>query len=150
MRNNKYHFLTILLVVCSACGDKDPKELSAPRETNSEIENFNIFLEDFSLNEDFQLSRIKFPLPDCDYPGDEDSNCTYIKREDWKRLVLIDTTNPSSTIRNIYDNFNLEMRNSGERVVAFEATETNICAYYFFQLQTDQWYLIKRLVCADY
>ncbi|MDG1572504.1 hypothetical protein OZ410_09265 [Robiginitalea sp. M366] len=149
MRSIIFHILLLLLLSCSGSEKKAKLKQVSSLEEVPQGENFKIFLEDFSKIEEFQLSRIKFPLSDCDYPGDEDSNCIYWTKEDWKQVILIDTTHTPTTIRTIYDNFSLKMENSGERVVAFEATETNVCAYYYFKLQSEQWFLIKRVVCAD-
>ena len=114
-------------------------------------ENFNVFLEDFSGAPDFQLQRTKFPFLDCDFPGDKDSHCDTIEKANWTHHCLIDTTHAPAVIGTIYDNFNLEMKNSGERVVAFEATETGgACAYYYFRRIEGKWYLIKRLSCANH
>ncbi len=110
-------------------------------------EEFNLFLENFSLIEEFQISRIKFPLLECQYTGQYAMPCDKISEAAWSHLVLIDTLHAPSTITNIYDNFGLQMRNSGERVLAFEATETNVCNYYFFEAIEEKWYLVRIERC---
>jgi len=59
----------------------------------------------------------------------------------------VDTLNPPITIVDIYDNFELDMKNSGERVLAFEATETHVCRYYYFKALEEKWNLVKIMTC---
>ncbi len=112
-------------------------------------EDFDEFLENFSGIPDFQLDRVKFPLPDCDYPGDKDSHCDTLVKSKWIHLILIDTSKSPIMITKLYDNFKLEMKNTGERVLSFEANGTSVCSLYFFRLIDGKWYLVKRLVCGD-
>ncbi len=139
----KIIYISLLLLTCSCIAQK-----SITEGTKIETENFKSFLEDFSLSKEFQLSRIKFPLSDCKYIGTYATPCRDIAKNEWNYIVLVDTLNPPSTIVDIYDNFQLEMKNSGERVLAFEATETNFCRYYFFKAVEEKWFLIKILTCV--
>ena len=127
---------TLLLVLCSEKAESSADSVFVNSETTTHVEDFYIFLENFSSIEDFQLSRISFPLPDCIYPGNEKSDCQTISKDQWEMVELIDTSNGTAIINNIYDNFDLRTKDSGERVVAFEAIETNVCTYYFFKRKT--------------
>ena len=116
---------------------------------SDEFEFFNLFLENFSKIEEFQLSRIQFPLSDCDFNSIGKTDCEKIEKKDWKYLKLLPELNAPISIINVYDNFDLKMRNTGERVLAFEATETYVCAYYFFKLIDGKWFLVERRTCID-
>ena len=134
-----YLFLSISVVK----GQEIIEDLDGSRE------DFKIFLEDFSKVEKFQKSRVKFPFEDCTTSDFHLIKCVETESSDWHYLKLLPELNPPLSIINIYDNFDLEVKRSGERVLAFEANDTNVCAYYYFKLIEDKWYLIRRVTCAD-
>ena len=144
----KHLFITSLIVLSLSCANAQKKDVKELIETE-ESELFNLFLENFSRIEEFQLSRIHFPLRDCDFNSDDYDNCLKIKKPEWVFLDLLPKLNPPISIIDIYDNFDLKVGNTGERVLAFEATETNVCIYYYFKLIEEKWYLIERRTCAD-
>ncbi|NER11775.1 DUF4348 domain-containing protein [Muriicola jejuensis] len=145
----KYIYILVVLLTWSCLGQWNGIEKNETQPKETKTENFKLFLENFSLNKDFQLSRIQFPISDCEYIGTYASPCDEIEKEKWIHLILVDTTRTPATITDIYDNFELEMKNSGERVLAFEATETNVCRYYFFKAVREKWFLEKIMTCVD-
>ncbi|MEP7265374.1 MAG: hypothetical protein ABI772_12790 [Bacteroidota bacterium] len=110
---------------------------------------FEEFLEDFTLIKDFQISRVVFPLLDCAFPGEINSHCDTINKSNWQHLVLLDTSKSVIQITKIYDNWNLKMNDTAERVLSFETNGKNVCSFYFFKRIENKWYLVKRLVCED-
>ena len=134
-----YLFLSISVVK----GQEIIEDLDGSRE------DFKIFLEDFSKVEKFQKSRVIFPFEDCTTSDFHLIKCVETETSEWHYLKLLPELNPPLSIINIYDNFDLEVKRSGERVLAFEANDTNVCVYYYFKLIENKWYLIKRVTCTD-
>ena len=89
----------------------------------------------FFALEELQKERTAFPLEYTYYENyTEKIKTTFIQEENWKPLV--DTTYVMSHyFRNIYDNFDRKLRNSGERVFAYEGNETGTAIYYYFELK---------------
>jgi hypothetical protein len=109
-------------------------------------EDFRKFCGAFFSDTLFQMERIVFPL--CTIQIDSD-------------LVTIDTivaAKSSWRFRNfgfwgrpaawsyhaqVYDNFSQTLRDTGERVVAFEGIENGIQITLFFRLINNRWFLVK-------
>lgn len=107
-------------------------------------EEFMHFVENFSLNKEFQLERTKFPLP---YVSIDDSFTkeikTLIKKEDWKFENIFVKPNQES-YKQIYDSFEKKMRDTDERVVVTQGLGNGIYVCYYFQRVNGKWYLVKK------
>jgi hypothetical protein len=141
----QYSVFLFVFIVCVTSS----LNISGRSLTLIEIENFDEFLENFSTVKEFQITRVIFPFPDCTFPGDKDSHCDTLTKINWTYLQLLDASHSPIMITKLYDNFQLEMKNTGERVLSFEAVGTSVCSLYFFKQINGKWYLIKRLVCGD-
>jgi len=106
-------------------------------------EDFNDFIYKFVLDSTYQLQRIKFPLEFRKWESDEfDSvETTWISAEKWNydQLYLSMSARPQ-----FYDNFEAKLRETDERVVAWEGVENGINIKYYFKRITGRWYLIKK------
>jgi hypothetical protein len=144
--NLKYYFIFLLVFIISAtCAQRT----SGKNVALNESEDFDEFLENFSTVKEFQITRVVFPFPDCTFPGDKNSHCDTLTKSNWTYLQLLDVSHSPIMITKLYDNFQLEMKNTGERVLSFEAVGTSVCSLYFFKQINGKWYLVKRLVCGD-
>ncbi len=138
----------LILIIAFSCGTQKKVNSVANNISDSpQAENFQKFLKNFSLNKDFQLSRIEFPLPDCKYVGTYATPCTEVQKEDWKHLVLNDTTKFQVMFYNdSYDSeFNLDKY---ERTLGKVSSNRSDCLYYQFLLEKSKWKLIKITKCS--
>lgn len=110
-------------------------------------ESFTAFLKMFSQDKDFQLSRIKFPLTDCYHDVPDSLNCETVDQAHWQHVILIDSSKNQGIYTTIYDNFDLELRNTDQRVFARQNIDNDIGIYYYFRNIDGLWYLVRR---ADY
>jgi len=109
----------------------------------NEKETFEKFLLNFSYNENFQKSRIKFPVLYIHLNEDfTKHDTTYLKLEDWKYSNLGFEQNTEYRGQ-IYDNFNHELKDTDERVYAIHGIRDGVERYYYFKRINSLWYLIK-------
>lgn len=106
-----------------------------------ENEDFKFFLHQFAHDTLFQVSRIKFPLPSETFSedGSAEIDTIYIQKKNWEFISLID----NEYITTVYDNFNCELRDTGERVLAFEGLASGVLVRYYFKLIDKKWFLVK-------
>lgn len=108
-------------------------------------EDFDKFFEEFSFNEEFQKSRIKFPLltirNNLDYTA---YDTVYIKKEEWKYNSFYFRTEWGAKGQ-IYDSFKHELRDTDERVFEWRGIGNGIHDLYFFKRINGKWYLIKNI-----
>ncbi|MEX0965966.1 MAG: DUF4348 domain-containing protein [Bacteroidia bacterium] len=107
-------------------------------------EDFETFFYQFMYDPDFQISRIKFPLPfiyfkDGD-PGDE-TDTTFLTKEKWEHnhYFLNETSIPV-----IYDNYEMKLRNTEERVFVWSGVENGIYVTSYFKRINGKWFLIRK------
>ena len=118
--------------------------------TTEEIENFDEFLYNFSLDTSYQINRIKFPVK-LSYRIDfENYNAplldTIITLKKWKHDDLF---YDQTTQVQIFDNFEGVMRNTKERVVHFRGVENGRDLAYYFEADKGSWYLTKIINKTD-
>jgi hypothetical protein len=110
---------------------------------NNEKEDFMGFFEDFSLNKDFQLSRIKFPLLYIGLNEEYTERDTiYLTFEKWT-FQNFHYTPSNDSFGQIYDNFEHKLRDTDERVFAWHGIGNGIKEFYYFRRINGLWYLIK-------
>ena len=109
----------------------------------SDIEQFDVFFYRFMLEPEFQLSRVKFPFEYIYYvegSGGDEMDTTYLAVEEWQH-------NPyyleRTTIPMLYDNFEMQLRDTGERVFLWSGVENGIFVTSVFKRIKGKWYLIK-------
>lgn len=108
-------------------------------------EKFRHFFYKFIFNDDFQLDRIKFPLQYIHY---EDWVCgdgidtTFIVKNNWKHNLFYLT---ETSIPIIYDNFEMKLDNSDERVFCWRGVENGLDLRYYFNRIKGKWYLLRKV-----
>lgn len=114
---------------------------------NQEIEikeNFIQFLEEFSLDDKFQLSRIKFPLLFiCLNESFADMDTSYIELTEWKPRYFCFGPDQTSFYQ-IYDNFQHKLRDTDERVFAWHGIGNGIKNFLYFKRIDGRWFLVKE------
>jgi len=107
-------------------------------------EKFEDFFERFCYEEEFQLSRIKFPLETIRLNDDTyDYDTVYVEKGEWK-FSRFDYYPDKDARSQIYDNFMREMRDSNERVFEWRGIGNGIKDFYYFKRINGIWYLIKE------
>lgn len=107
-------------------------------------EDFNVFFEKFCFDENFQISRIKFPLMFVRYNEEYTKLDTlFVKSDGWVfRQFYFGPTNNS--YGQIYDNFEHKLRDSDERVFAWNGIGNGIKDFLYFKRINGLWFLIKE------
>ncbi|WP_445736003.1 DUF4348 domain-containing protein [Mariniflexile sp.] len=108
-----------------------------------ENETFDSFIHKFSMNEEFQIERIKFPLDyskRIDFENNDSSlNKSTIPISLWKHQNL----NLDKLTRvQIYDNFQKTLKETDERLIDYVQIKDNIDIGLFFKRIKGLWFLI--------
>ena len=112
---------------------------------NKQTEDFRTFLVEFSTNNDFQQSRIIFPLEYITLTEDLDNTQKkIINRSDWKNENIFYGKGCNEIYPQIFDNFTMKLRESGERVLAWRGIENGVAIFYYFKLIENKWFLVKK------
>lgn len=150
MKKAAFLFFCIILVFLISCtqnrGEKGMKgkEIADSALTEEfEVEEFSEFMERFSLEESFQLQRIKFPIsvivPDTGNEGMAPIR-EVIGRYDWEPL---DLTYDSTYLTRPYNQYYQVVRfNNDTAVVEIRGIDNGIYADYYFELIDRKWYLV--------
>ena len=146
----------MLVVSCTQKGDEKRSD-SRSSEVKSEAgvglndatelytaEEFDDFLQEFSMKESFQLNRIKFPIkaivPDADHEGMAPMEET-IGRYEWE---MLDLTYDSTFLTRLYDQYYQVVRfQNDSAIVEIRGINNGIYADYFFELIENRWYLVS-------
>lgn len=113
---------------------------------NTEIgkEDFDEFFYKFIIEPDFQLSRIKFPLEFVGfkdgYPGKK-TDTIYLKKDQWKHNHYY--LNESS-IPVIYDNYEMKLKDTDERIFVWSGVENGIYMTLYFRRIEGKWFLKRE------
>lgn len=115
-----------------------------------ETEDFDHFLFKYMTDSAFQLERTIFPIKYVhwkdNYPGSE-IDTTSITKNDWKHKYFYMIG--FSYIPQVYDNFEMNLRPTGKRLLHFTGVETGTNAKYFFESIEDKWYLTEMENLGD-
>jgi hypothetical protein len=104
---------------------------------NKSRENFDDFLFKFMDDSLFQFDRIKFPLKSVDL---EKPDKKFKEKKDWKFTNLFaDNEYKVQT----YDNFEAKLRDTDERMIAWEGVGNGINIQFNFRRTDGLWYLIE-------
>jgi hypothetical protein len=107
-------------------------------------EDFFQFLEDFSYDHEFQIRRIKFPLVIISLDESfTQSDTTYLKQQEYKPNYFLFVPGNES-YHQVYDNFNHELQDTNERVLAWHGIGNGIRIFYYFKRIEGLWFLIKK------
>ncbi|MFD0975392.1 DUF4348 domain-containing protein [Salinimicrobium gaetbulicola] len=113
------------------------------KKSDIEQEDFDRFFYKFMIEPDFQISRVKFPLEFVGfkdgYPG-SDTDTVYFTKDKWQHnSYYLD----KQSIPIIYDNYQMKLQNTNERVFVWTGVENGINVKSFFKRIDGKWYLIK-------
>lgn len=119
--------------------------LQIPNVSNAQVEDFNEFLQKFSNDFEFQISRVAFPL-----------KYVFLNEETFELdSIMIDKKNYQYTKLHyslyecieafpmIYDNFQCELRDTNERVFRWIGF-TGMDERYYFKRIRGKWILIRK------
>lgn len=114
-------------------------------------ENFLEFFEMFSVDTEFQISRVRFPFEDCYYIRAGIYNdsiiekCDLIAKDKWMFINFKEgECDSNNIIKLIYTSFETDEKETGERVLEYVIPGTDVAILYYFKLIENRWYLIKR------
>lgn len=142
------YILYILCIVLIGCNQRDnvsEKNIKIIKIAKSEKEDFDIFLSDFSQAEEFQKQRITPNAIDCIVTIDGDSTVEKIDKEKWKLIELIH----DGQIIHVYNNFNMQIEDTEERVFSVGKIESGAQTNYYFRRVNNEWMLVKRVIYLD-
>lgn len=112
-------------------------------------EDFMSFFWNFMSDSTFQVNRIKFPIKNVTWledPGDA-IDTLIIEKSEWKyESFYINTANERTQI---YDNYELKLQATNERVLHWYGVETGGDAKYFFKGFSGKWYLVSMENLGD-
>jgi len=131
------------------------KEIAIKREARKKYqviynnEKFSSFFWSFMTDSTFQLERINFPLEYITWKDElgEDIDTIKLTKEHWKYNSFY--INNASERTQIYDNFDLNLRPTNERVIHWYGVETGGDSKYYFSGKNGKWYLIKKEQLGD-
>ena len=109
-------------------------------QPSATAEQFDSFFEKFISDSTFQLSRIKFPLASTTLVNGDEYLTEKLQISDWKYTPLYSNDTYTSQI---YDNFQMKLRNSDERMFCWKGIENGICIQYMFKCICERWFLIE-------
>jgi len=137
-------FITVTyLFTCHGSDNKSENHLAYSNQViNNKDEKFTEFIYEFVTDSIFQMSRIRFPLEKIIYKDAEydETEIQLITEKEWKHIILFFDMDYQLQL---YDNFDCKLRNSDERVYAYEGVENGINIKYYFKKIKSKWYLIK-------
>jgi len=118
----------------------------------SQKENFNAFFYKFSMDKEFQLKRVKFPIRhlSLDYPPSNNGTPALdlelvrktISKDKWEHLSFYYNTGKEHRPQ-LFDNFEKILRDTDQRVFSWLGIENGIKVYFYFQRIRGKWFLIK-------
>ena len=149
----KRHYLTILLFVTLLTACDNGSTNSTGRQSNetqnpaipakeSIDNNFNDFIDKFSTDSTFQISRIKFPLKTKWYDIDNDKDSLIYK--DRSGFEMMDFRNKNSTGQ--YDQWEQKMvvdKNNTSATIEIRGIENGIMIDYLFEKINGAWMLME-------
>ncbi|WP_178985705.1 DUF4348 domain-containing protein [Winogradskyella helgolandensis] len=112
-------------------------------------ENFDSFFWSFMTDSTFQMNRIKFPLTYITWKDDLGGPIDTLSfpKNKWKYNSFY--INTASERTQIYDNFDLILRPTNERVIHWYGVETGGDSKYYFEGKNGKWYLVQKEQLGD-
>ena len=120
-----------------------------PHESDVENENFDGFFWNFMTDSAYQIQRIQFPLPYITWKEElgGEIDTIMIPKSDWEYDSFY--INYANERTQIYDNFDLQLRKTNQRLVHWYGVETGGDAKYYFEGHDGRWSLIKKEQLGD-
>ena len=144
----KYLPLILLLTIVISCQkkseiiEKSEKEISEKVIKNNIDDNFNSFLEVFSKDSLFQISRVKFPFVQNEWIDPEKG--TVKKLIDKKTYEILDFRYPKDAQTRKFDRYTQKAKvNKNKIVIEIRGIDNGIYSDYFFEKINGKWMLIS-------
>ncbi|WP_225036203.1 DUF4348 domain-containing protein [Winogradskyella sp. SM1960] len=112
-------------------------------------ENFNSFFWNFMTDSTFQKQRIIFPLTYITWKDDLGGKIDTLSLNKDKWTYNSFFINTASERTQIYDNFDLNLRPTNQRVIHWYGIETGGDSKYYFSGKKGKWYLVKKEQLGD-
>lgn len=112
-------------------------------------ESFDSFFWNFMTDSIFQIQRVQFPLTYITWKDDigGEIETIILNKNNWKyNSFYIDS---ASERTQVYDNFDLKLRPTNQRVIHWYGVETGGDSKYYFEGFDGKWYLIKQEQLGD-
>jgi hypothetical protein len=149
----KYLSLTLLMLVIINCKKNDEliektdtskakKEISI-KETRKDIDaNFSKFLEVFSKDSLFQISRVKYPLIQKEWIDPEKGTVEKLIAKN--NYEILDFTYPKDALTREFGRYTQKIKtNKNKTVVEIRGVDNGIYSDYFFEKLNGKWMLIS-------
>lgn len=149
----KYLSFTLLMLVIINCKknteliektdtSKSKKEISVKETPKNNDENFNTFLEVFSKDSLFQISRVKYLLIQKEWIDPEKG--TVEKLITKKTYEILDFTYPKDALTREFDRYTQKIKtNKNKTVIEIRGVDNGIYSDYFFEKLNGKWMLIS-------
>lgn len=110
----------------------------------AQVESFDEFLAKFSNDSVFQMSRVSFPLKHVFLDDDTFKlDSTTISKKDYcLNKLYYELYERSDAFPVLYDNFDLNVRDTGERVFQWKGF-TGMDERYYFKRVKGKWFLVR-------
>ena len=132
----KRHLIIFPLVLVFYCSYSQ----QGKNEELNDKENFNTFLDKFVADSAFQMSRIKFPVKFVTMDFDTYQQVdTVIEKGKWNYDPIYLQEEKQSQI---YDNFDMRLRDTDERIFSWHGIRNGINIHYYFKRIDGKWYLV--------
>lgn len=144
MKNRRRFLLPLVAAIFLFWADGVSSVAAAPQA--KETEDFRVFLRRFFHDREFQMERIRFPLPRVTLNAETRRKVTEkISRSAWEFLPGPESFRCRTDCFDIvlYDNFERKWRNDSRRVVAFEGVANGINSALYFLRQDKGWVLVR-------
>lgn len=124
-------------------------ELKSLNTKTFDNEDFDNFFWGFMTDSIFQLERIKFPLKYITWKDDlgGEIDTLEINKVDYKYNSFY--INFASERTQVYDNYELKLQPTNERLIHWYGVETGGDSKYYFKGFNGKWYLIKKEQLGD-
>jgi len=141
-----FYTLTIILFcfLTFNCNNKKQNSTLVEITENADSIGFDKFITNFSADENFQFTHIKFPVEmfvrGYDAYNTKDTTL-YVHKTDWSFVNLVDAGKFPTTEKVFFE----RKQNENDFVIAAKGKECGILIEYYFEKQTkeDTWFLVK-------
>lgn len=129
--------LLIIVYFLIGCGAEKTEQNNREVKANQmKTEDFNAFLKKFSVEEDFQLSRIKYPLTSKYYDVDSDKPTIVITQEKDREF---NSFNNKKFIKKI------TQENPRKYILNIQIDDTGVYVDFIFELINGKWFLTMTI-----
>ena len=107
---------------------------------NQVSDDFDVFLDQFSEDKNFQNSRIVFPLKFSTYPENEDK----IKIKYLEKLSHIDFGDDENAMERDYDKYTVEIKKKNDTIILYKRLgyDNGIDQKFYFNKRGSEWYMV--------